>query len=71
MIVPGWQGRNDEPGERWHQIMQPWTAASQGKGHADFHVPREELEKVPVFKGSGDLTKNCLTRFARRVASGA
>ena len=30
MIVPGWQGRNDEPGERWHQIMQPWTAASQG-----------------------------------------
>ena len=30
MIVPGWQGRTDQPGERWHQVVQPWTPTTRG-----------------------------------------
>lgn len=29
MTLAGWQGRVDEPGERWHQVVQPWTPTSR------------------------------------------
>lgn len=29
-MVPGWHGRVDEPGERWHQIVRAWTPATRG-----------------------------------------
>lgn len=49
-----------------------WTAASQGKGHADFHVPREELEKVPEWKPEdrkpAPLTRNQAVEIVRHAA---
>ncbi len=30
MLVPGWSGRVDEPGERWHQVIRQWSQSTRG-----------------------------------------